>query len=234
MPNYNESINDFTSAFYNKAGAIQKLPDTYLANPSDGQWLGDQKKSVIQSDPLPGDYWQKFYKDTAPDNSQLAPPSSPAAVAPVPRSRPAWLRAIIGEPKMDPVPWSGNDRGWSQFEDWRDDPANGSFGGVPVTINGGNVEAPTPRNRPFSFFRRDVKPRSKVDATPSAPSSFKGTSTKSNYVAGQTYRTKDGRTLRANAGGSFTNVKSGARSTGSSGAVAGQKPFWQSVQENGF
>ena len=63
----------------------------------------------------------------------------------------------VTTPKMDPVPWSGNDRGWSQFEDWRDDPANGSFdtspGVVPITVHGGPV-APTPRPRPFSFFGR--------------------------------------------------------------------------------
>jgi len=49
--------------------------------------------------------------------------------------------------------------------------------------------------------------------------SFKGTSTEKSYTAGSKYTTGDGRTLQANSDGSFTNVKTGQVSKGSSDYV---------------
>ena len=51
--------------------------------------------------------------------------------------------------RMSPLPFAGNDRSWSQFEDWRDDPASGSFasGGSSIPHANGTIIANKDQSR---------------------------------------------------------------------------------------
>lgn len=77
---------------------------------------------------------------------------------------------------------------------------------------------PKPAAVPFSGRGAGSGGSSGSGSSP-APVPFSGTSTGKAYTPGQVYQTGDGRQLRANADGSFTNISSGKTSVGSSSGV---------------